>query len=46
VDAAGELIAVLEPEGNRWIIGRGFASPTLPAPPQVVPPTAESSGPA
>lgn len=31
VDEAGQLIAVLEPADDRWVIGRGFAGP--PAPP-------------
>jgi tRNA pseudouridine55 synthase len=44
LDPAGELIAVLEPDGNRWVIGRGFGSPTPPAPPPALPPTAEPSG--
>ncbi len=35
IDEAGQLVAILEseptPDGARWIIGRGFMPPTLPA---------------
>lgn len=45
VDADGQLIAVLEPQGDRWVIGRGFTAPTESAVSAAAPASQPQAGP-